>query len=73
MLYDKLVQSAHKKLTRKKKSMRPGGGGRFAALKAKLGKEPGVKNPGAIAASIGRKKFGAGQMAKWSAAGRARA
>lgn len=35
-----------------------GQGGRFAALKDKLADEPGVDNPGAVAASIGRKKYG---------------
>lgn len=47
-----------------------GSGGRFAALKSTLSHEKGVTNPGALAASIGRKKFGASKMAKWSAAGR---
>lgn len=36
-----------------------GQGGRFAALKGKLANEPGVDDPAALAASIGRKKFGA--------------
>lgn len=54
-------------------SMKPGGGGRFAALKEKLSHEQGVKNPGALAAAIGRKKYGASKMAKFSAAGRKRA
>lgn len=35
-----------------------GEGGRFAALKTKLGTRPGVENPGALAAFIGRKKYG---------------
>jgi hypothetical protein len=35
-----------------------GSGGRFAALKSKLGKRKGVSNPGALAAFIGRKKYG---------------
>lgn len=47
-----------------------GQGGRFAALKATLAKKPGIKNPGALAAAIGRKKYGAARMAKMSAAGR---
>jgi hypothetical protein len=34
-----------------------GQGGRFAALKQKLAKQ-GVKDPAALAASIGRKKYG---------------
>lgn len=54
-----------------KKSMKPGGGGRFAKMKAKLkGK---VRNPGAVAAAIGRKKYGKAKMTKWSAQGRKRA
>jgi len=56
-----------------RKSTRPGGGGRFAKLKKKLGRRKGVKNPGALAAWIGRKKYGRRKMAKWSATGRARA
>jgi hypothetical protein len=55
------------------KSMKPGGGGRFAKLKGELAKKPGIKNPGAVAAAIGRKKFGSEKMAKFSAAGRKRA
>lgn len=47
-----------------------GQGGRFAALKAKIAKEPGVRNPGAIAASIGRKKYGAAKMSSMAAKGR---
>ena len=47
-----------------------GEGGRFAALKSKLGKRPGVTNPGALAAYIGRKKYGGAKMAKMAAAGR---
>lgn len=47
-----------------------GQGGRFAALKGKLSKQKGVTNPGALAAAIGRKKYGASKMAKMSAAGR---
>lgn len=40
-----------------------GSGERFAKLKKKLGKK-GAKNPGALAAYIGRKKFGKGKFAK---------
>ena len=56
------------------KSMRLGGGGRFAALKAKIeksGKSP--ESAGAIAATIGRKMYGKKKMAAWAAKGRARA
>lgn len=52
--------------------MRPGGGGRFAALSKKLGKRSGVTDPDALAAAIGRKKYGKGRMAKFSSAGRGR-
>tara|TARA_Y100001936_G_scaffold86957_1_gene85284 strand:- start:29898 stop:30089 length:192 start_codon:yes stop_codon:yes gene_type:complete len=54
------------------KSMKLGGGGRFAKLKKNLGKK-GVKNPAALAAHIGRKKHGAKKMAAMSAKGRKRA
>lgn len=54
------------------KSMKPGGGGRFALLKHRLAGRKGVTNPGALAAAIGRKKYGSKQMAKWSAEGRKR-
>ena len=50
-----------------------GSGARFAALKSKLASRPGVTDPGALAASIGRKKFGAAKMAKMAAAGRTKA
>lgn len=36
-----------------------GQGGRFAALKQSLAKEPGVSSPGGLAAYVGRKKYGA--------------
>lgn len=55
------------------KSMAPGGGGRFAALESKLAAKPGITNPGALAATIGRKKFGPSKMAKFAARGRRRA
>ena len=50
-------------------SMRPGGGGRFAKLKGELAAK-GAKNPGALAAAIGRKRYGKKKMAAWSAKGR---
>jgi len=46
-----------------------GQGGRFAAVKAAAAKG-GAKNPGAVAAMVGRKKYGAEKMAKMAAAGR---
>lgn len=53
--------------------MRPGGGGRFAKLQSSLSKKPGITNPGALAAHLGRQKYGAKKMAKFSAMGRSRA
>ena len=47
------------------KSMKPGGGGRFAKMVAS-GKSP------ALAAYIGRRKYGAAKMAKMAEHGRAR-
>ena len=52
------------------KSMKLGGGGRFAALKGKLTGEPGVTDPGALAASLGRAKYGTERMATMAAKGR---
>jgi hypothetical protein len=55
-----------------KKSMKLGGGGRFEKLEGKLEGKYGKKRAGAIAASIGRKKYGKKKMAKMSAKGRKR-
>lgn len=56
----------------KKKSMAPGGGGRFQKLKKELAGQ-GVKDPGALAASIGRKKYGKKKFQQMAAKGRKRA
>lgn len=48
-----------------------GQGGRFAALKQKLASKPGVTDPAALAASIGRKKFGAKKFNALAMAGKA--
>lgn len=48
-----------------------GTGKRFAQLKAKLAKRA-AKSPGALAAWIGRKKYGPKRFAKLSAKGRKR-
>lgn len=55
------------------KSMKPGGGGRFAKLKKQLGEDKSINDPGALAASIGRKKYGGKTMARFGRAGRVRA
>lgn len=47
-----------------------GSGVRFSELKYKLAGEPGVKNPAALAASIGRKKFGFSKFSQLSKHGR---
>jgi hypothetical protein len=49
-----------------------GSGKRFAALKSKLARRKGVRNPGALAAWIGRRKHGSKRMAKMAARGRKR-
>ncbi len=47
-----------------------GSGKRFAALKAKIAARGGVRDPGAVAAAIGRKKYGKKRFQKLAAAGR---
>jgi len=47
-----------------------GTGERFAKLRERLGKREGVKSPGALAAWIGRKKYGKERFANLSSAGR---
>ena len=47
-----------------------GSGARFSALKGKLASRPGVKNPGALAAYIGDKKYGKKKMGQMAAKGR---
>jgi hypothetical protein len=47
-----------------------GSGGRFKALEGKLEKRKGVENPAALAAYIGRQKYGPKKMATMAAKGR---
>lgn len=54
-------------------SDRVGSGRRFAGLEATLAGRPGVKNPRALAAAIGRRKYGSKRMAALAAAGKRRA
>jgi len=42
-------------------------------LASQSGRDDGVHDPAALAAWIGRRKYGAAKMSKWSAAGRRRA
>lgn len=55
---------------KKKPAKKPplGSGERFKALEKDL-KKKGIKDPGALAASIGRKKFGDKKMQKLATAG----
>lgn len=55
-----------------KKSMRVGGGGRYQKLVKDL-EESGARDPRALAAHIGRKKYGKKKFQKMAAAGRKRA
>ena len=47
-----------------------GSGGRFRALEHELAERGGVKDPAALAAAIGRKRYSPQRMAKWAAKGR---
>ena len=47
-----------------------GTGTRFRRLRRTLGRRRGVRTPGALAAWIGRRKYGTKKMAKLSARGR---
>lgn len=57
----------------KGKSLKPGGGGQFAKLVDKLRAKGGVKDPKAVAANIGRSKYGVKKMAKFASQGKKRA
>lgn len=48
----------------------PGEGGRFESLKRKLGEKKGVRNPGALASWIGRRKYGKKKFQEMAAKGR---
>lgn len=51
---------------------RLGSGARFKSLRNKIAKRGNVRNPDAVAASIGREKYGKGKFQRLSAAGRTR-
>lgn len=59
------------KSPKKKRKPKLGSGARFKALTAQL-KKRGAKNPKALAASIGRKKYGKKKMAAMAKKGRKR-
>lgn len=54
----------------KVKKPKLGTGERFAALKSKIAQDPNVTDPGAVAAAIGRKKYGSKKMASMAAKGK---
>jgi hypothetical protein len=58
---------------RKKKKPPLGSGERFAALESKLAARPGVTNPAALTAAIGRRSLGKARFQALAAAGRRRA
>ena len=47
-----------------------GSGQRFSALTQQLAQRPGVRNPAALAAYIGRRKYGSKRFANLGARGR---
>ncbi|MEW6606043.1 MAG: hypothetical protein AB1414_01145 [bacterium] len=63
------LAEAHRKVMRRTKV---GTGKRFASLKAKLKKKKGVRTPGALAAWIGRRKYGSKKFQKMAVRGRKR-
>ena len=66
-----VLRKAMKNYKRVKKTSKLGSGKRFSAMTKAL-KARGAKNPGALAAYIGKKRYGAKRMAKMAAAGRKR-
>lgn len=50
-----------------------GSGERFRQLKSKIARRGGVRDPGAVAAAVGRKKYGKERMQEMAAAGKRRA
>ena len=55
-----------------KKNMKLGGGGRFAKLEKEIAKKGKVTNPAAVAAAIGRKKYGKEKFQEMATKGRNR-
>ncbi len=60
---------AARKAYKKARKKPLGEGSRFKAVEASA-RVSGAHNPDAVAAAVGRKKHGAGKMAKWAAKGR---
>jgi len=68
MANKKAVQQARAAYEKAKKKP-VGEGSRFKAVEAEA-KAGGARDPGAVAAAIGRRKYGAARMARMAAAGR---
>lgn len=62
-------RKARKHVEKVEKHSKLGSGSRFKAIEESA-KKSGASNPAAVAAAIGRKKYGAKAMAKMSAKGR---
>lgn len=65
----KATTKAKKNYEKVKKQSKLGSGARFAAVEA-AAKAGGASNPAAVAASIGRKKYGKKKMSKMAAKGK---
>lgn len=59
-------------MAKKGKKAKLGSGARFRALEKTFSGRKGVKNPGALAAYIGRKKYGKKKFSKLGTAGKKR-
>ena len=68
----KVRRAARKTQQRVQKTAPLGSGKRFKAV-AKAAEAGGARNPGAVAAAIGRKKYGQKKMTKMAVAGKKRA
>lgn len=65
----RMAVAAQKRVQKKAKL---GSGARFAALKGAIAARGGVRDPGAVAAAIGRKKYGSARFQRLSVAARRR-
>jgi len=64
-------RAARARQKRVQKTAKLGTGKRFKAVAASA-RAGGARDPEAVAATVGRKKYGKKRMAKWAAAGRKR-
>lgn len=64
------VKAAARAYQRAKSESPPGEGSRFAALEKSIASRGNVRNPGAVAAAIGRRKYGKARFQKMAAGGR---